>query len=330
MFLFNAILIVIGIISNVNGQSTCLGEINGNIKESRNILYRGEQEFTIALLGGIQEATPNENIFFSPYSVYNALLLAYFGANNLSEKELIDVLRLQWAENKEQVRAAYIWEKKFSSMRKLPVKFTSANRIFFEQTLKITSCLSDILIDELTSLDFKTNAEQSRININAWIANVTDNEIPEMLNAGDVTMETDLLLANAAYFKGAWANQFDAENTRQEVFYTSKSKTSFVPMMHKRGTYDLTIDDNLGAHILQMPYLNNNDESSSKDRGISMIIILPPFVENGVENVLAKLKPDTLEKALKESMTREIDISLPKFEFEQRLELVPVSVKVSS
>jgi serpin B len=37
---------------------------------------------------------PTGNIFFSPYSVYNALLLAYFGAANHTEKDLRAALRI--------------------------------------------------------------------------------------------------------------------------------------------------------------------------------------------------------------------------------------------
>jgi len=42
--------------------------------------------------------------------------------------------------------------------------------------------------------------------------------------------------------------------------------------------------------------------------------------------VLSRLNADSLDESLKQAMPREIEVSLPKFEFEQRLELKPVSI----
>uniref|UniRef100_A0A1A9ZL45 Serpin domain-containing protein n=1 Tax=Glossina pallidipes TaxID=7398 RepID=A0A1A9ZL45_GLOPL len=286
-------------------------------------LYRGQQEFTFAMLDAIQKATPNENIFFSPYSTYHALLLAYFGAVGKTEEELVKVLRLSWAKNKKHVNLGYRLEKtlRFTRSKKMPIEFASADKIYFDKNINLTHCVVDNFKDELESLNFRDEPEKCRRDINAWIANITRNEIPEVLSADDVSSDTQMILANAAYFKGQWANKFDAKDTKPQIFYTTKSQT-FVPMMHRRGTYNLAIDEQIGAYILQMPYLTSDDEN--KDSEISMMIVLPPFVENGLENVLEKLNAETLEMALKESMPREIDITLPKFEFEQNIELVPI------
>lgn len=312
-------------LSAVSAQTSCLVENPGMVIPTmdRSQLYRGQQAFAMRMLAAIQKATPNDNIFFSPYSTYHALLLAYFGARNNSAKELVDVLHLDWAKNMEHVRAGYRWEKVARNMRKLNVKFASADRIYFDQRIQISSCLDSIFEEELNSLDFQGNPEKSRTNINSWIANITANEIPEMLSPGDISANTELVLVNAAYFKGEWASKFDPAHTTEEIFFTGKNNTQFVPMMHKRGTYDLTIDEKLQAHILQIPYLNT-DNGDTKETGISMVIILPPGVENALENVLEKLEPDTLDRALKEAMAREIEITLPKFEFERSLELVPI------
>ncbi|XP_023297743.2 serine protease inhibitor 88Ea [Lucilia cuprina] len=296
-------------------------------KNIRSELYRGQQEFTLAMLEAIQKATPNENVFFSPYSTFHALLLAYFGANGNTEKELVQALRLQWAKNKKHINNAYRLEKqtRFTRAKNSSVEFASADKIYFDKSINVSPCLSENFPDELEKLDFRNNAEASRMSINHWIAEITRNEIPEMLNPGDVTTESEMVLANAAYFKGQWSDKFDPKDTKQEIFYTSPSQHSFVPMMHKRGTFNLAIDEQIGAHVLQMPYMTSNDEN--KDSDISMVIILPPF-QSGLDEVLSKLKPDTLENALKDSMPREIDISLPKFKFEQNLELVPILRKL--
>nr|XP_013102058.1 unnamed protein product [Stomoxys calcitrans] len=311
-------------------ENLCLVENNALElpKTIRADLYRGQTEFTLAMLEAIQKATPNENIFFSPYSTFHALLLAYFGADGKTEQELVQALRLQWAKNKKHVNRGYRLEKqmRYTRSKKMPLEFSAADRIYFEKSINLAECMKENFIDELESLDFRNKAEEGRKEINNWIANITRNEIPEMLSPGDVSSESQMVLANAAYFKGQWSDKFDANDTTQEIFYTTPSQHSFVPMMHKRGTFNMAVDDNLGAYVLQMPYLTSQDEEA--DSEISMIIILPPFIEGALENVLTKLKPESLENALKNASPKEIDISLPKFEFEQNLELVPILRKL--
>lgn len=55
--------------------------------KSRN-LYKGLTIFTANFLDAMNKANPNENLFFSPFSLYHALLLAYFGSANQTEKGL--------------------------------------------------------------------------------------------------------------------------------------------------------------------------------------------------------------------------------------------------
>lgn len=57
-------------------------------------LYTGQQSFSLALLQAINQLTPTENLFFSPYSTYHALLLAYFISSNQTENYLKKALKL--------------------------------------------------------------------------------------------------------------------------------------------------------------------------------------------------------------------------------------------
>jgi serpin B len=61
---------------------------------TRQELFAGEQDFSLAMLREAVAANPTGNIFFSPYSIYNALLLSYFGAANHTEKSLREALRI--------------------------------------------------------------------------------------------------------------------------------------------------------------------------------------------------------------------------------------------
>lgn len=146
---------------------------------------------------------------------------------------------------------------------------------------------------------------------------MTDNQIKDIIGPGDLSSGTKAVLANAAYFKGSWASQFDADNTKDEIFYTPTNQT-FVPMMNKKGNFNHGTNEILGAHVLELPYLGDGTE-------ISYFAFLPPFaMPNGLENLLSKLNLKTFEAAINDVSAREVDVKMPKFAFEKSLKLVPL------
>jgi hypothetical protein len=75
----------------------CFSPDDTKVQSSPNTLqdlFTGERAFSLDMLREVVAANPTGNVFFSPYSVYNALLLAYFGAGNHTELSLKAVLRI--------------------------------------------------------------------------------------------------------------------------------------------------------------------------------------------------------------------------------------------
>ena len=65
---------------------------------------------------------------------------------------------------------------------------------------------------------------------------------------------TRLVLVNAVYFKGLWAEPFKADNTRFESFHLNSKESKEVAMMHKKDEFGYLISEELDADILQMHY----------------------------------------------------------------------------
>lgn len=208
-------------------------------KAARRMLYAGEISFTLSLLRAINGTTSQENIFFSPYSTYHALLLAYFGAAGNTEAELRQALQLQWTDSKLDVMQAYRLEQTIRNRRahNSSVVFKTADKIFMAKEVPLRECMVDLFNEEYQSMDFRREPEQSRSYINGWIANVTENNIKDVLVDGSITVNTNIVLANAAFFKGQWASQFDAADTKPGLFYPSADKQVFVDMMYKKGHF---------------------------------------------------------------------------------------------
>lgn len=291
---------------------------------SRNRLYKGESIFTLNLLEAINAATPTENVFFSPYSLYHVLLLAFFGARSETEKLLRNGLQLHWTEDKPVVWQAYNIGKKSLAARfgqNNDIQFTSVDKLFFGKQVAVRECMEDKFFEEIEKLDFEQDSDGSRQYINNWVENVTYGEIKDLLIPGSITKQTKLAIANAAYFKGTWQTEFKPEQTKKEIFYVSSERQEFVDMMHVLGTFSHAANEKLGCHILEMPY-KGQDESNR----VSMFVFLPPAVPNSLEQLLARLTSDTgiLSEIVNEGIPRMVDVKLPKFNIEKVVELKPV------
>lgn len=197
--------VAINVILSTQVLGQCLSEKEDSppTRDAKMNLYKGEMEFTLSALDAINKATPNENIFFSPYSIFHATLLAYFGARAQTENSLKNALNLQWAENKGSVMHAYRHEKSSRARRlnNTDIQFLSADRIYLDTKTPLRDCMENLFREELRSLDFAGHPEESRVEINSWIEQFTKGNIKNILPAGAISQATKLVLANAAYFK---------------------------------------------------------------------------------------------------------------------------------
>ncbi|KAH8342178.1 hypothetical protein KR074_008941 [Drosophila pseudoananassae] len=296
--------------------------------KKRSFLNEGERKFALSMLEEIYNSNPNQNLFVSPYSVYNALLLAYYGSAGTTQNELVSTLSLDWADSKEMVRSVYMLQKwKHGKMAsEAALEFSSVDRVFLSQNLATHKCFENRLGNDIIKKDFENNAVQALEDINDWIANVTHNHIRDVLTSQEINSRTQVVLANAAFFKGQWVSQFKKHNTVSKPFFTSSNRSSMVPMMQQKGAFKIKADNALDAHVLQLPF--RTSQTSETESDVSMVVVLPSFKENAIPELLSKLDSNSLESALKWSMPQEIEISIPKFEFEQHTSLIPILSKM--
>ncbi|CAB3237223.1 unnamed protein product [Arctia plantaginis] len=305
------------VISTVNSQ--CFYKDDSSKKldpEARSSLYRGQLEFTLNLFNIINKEVPDDNIFFSPFSVYHALLLAYFSAGGQTEQSLKESLRVADNLDKINLMTAYKVDKRSRSVNNNSdsYEFTSANKLFVDEGLQVRQCLQNLFLEELETLNFRENPGAAREYINNWVSRVTKNNIKDLLPEDGINYNTKLVLANAAYFKGVWASKFLKERTKKEAFFVSETRQTLVPFMKQKGIFHYMVNDDLGAQILELPYKGND---------ISMYILLPPYsMKEGVTNIIANLTPERLAAVVEEGyMGREVVVEIPKFTMERSMGL---------
>ncbi|XP_072936065.1 serine protease inhibitor 88Ea-like [Epargyreus clarus] len=287
--------------------------------EARTTLYRGQLEFTLNLFNSINEAVSDDNIFFSPFSVYHALLLAYFASGEQTERALKESLKISDKLDKINLMTAYKVDKRsrLFNNNSDSYEFNNANKIFVEQTLAVRQCFFDLMGEEIDKLNFRENPKGSRQMINDWVARLTKNNIKDLLPHDAISHVSKVVLANAAYFKGVWASKFPVERTKKQVFFVSETRQTLVPFMRQKGTFHYMVNDDIGAQILQLPY---------KGHDVSMYILLPPYsMKEGVDSIIAKLTPERLAAVVEDDdMSREVLVEIPKFTVEKSLPLKPI------
>ena len=151
-------------------------------------------------------------------------------------------------------------------------------------------------------LDFKQAPERSRVHINQWVEEKTRHRIQNLIPQDAVKPDTRLVLVNAIYFLGDWADPFKRDETRPMPFHLTASETKDVPTMTRTGQFRIAQQD--GVTALEIPY---------KGGELSMMLLVPDAIDGlaAVEGTLDARKIDALASAMKPEW---VWVALPKFE----------------
>ncbi|XP_055306209.1 serine protease inhibitor 88Ea-like [Sitodiplosis mosellana] len=268
-------------------------------------LYNGQKEFAVSLLKTMKRISPESNHIFSPHSTYRALLLAYFGAEGDTKVSLERALHLNWAADKSDVNNAYKAELKARAERAFGpnMKFNSADKIFVTYQAELKPQITGSLVKSIEKMDF-SDVGSRREEINSFVKKVTENQIVEILSPGSLTLSTNLVLVNAAFFHGLWATEFHHEHTRMKTFYSTKPAE--VEMMHVTSNFSYGVLHNVNAAYLEMPY-------DGEDSAISMFIYLPlENTPNAVDDLVNKFTVETMYEALSRKQVESVEVEFPK------------------
>lgn len=191
--------------------------------------YYPRLTFSIFMLKQLQNEKPNESVLYSPHSLYETLLLSYFAASGETEKQLKNLLGLNWIANKSDVE--YTFKSKnehFNRLENGTIEFSSVNKLFVTTELKIrykneifsiwhwaslkikkfwlhSDSVADLLgSDNIESLNFSEEPDQCTAHINNFVEEITKKKIKNLIPPNVITSGTKFVIANAVYFKGQW------------------------------------------------------------------------------------------------------------------------------
>ncbi|MBU4369631.1 serpin family protein [Patescibacteria group bacterium] len=250
------------------------------------------------------------NVFFSPYSISTALAMTYEGARGQTAQEMQSVF--YFPEDNDIRRGGYAGLYSEINKKDKKYKLHTANALWAEQDFQFLdeyfSLVGQYYNGEVTNLNFKQDAEKSRIIINTWVEDQTNNKIKDLIPKGVIDYLTRLVLTNAVYFKGEWVKQFNKDDTTAQDFKITPDNIVKVPIMRRaddKAIFNYSENDEL--QILGLPY-------SGED--LSMLVLLPKNNDlTSLENSLSIEKLSEWKKDLKE---QRVNIYIPKFKFETK------------
>jgi serine protease inhibitor len=286
-------------------------------------VVKGNNDFALDLYAKLSAEQPG-NLFFSPYSLSLARAMTYAGARGETEKEMAEVMRFTLPQEQLHPTFAALTEDIGAHSEQQGYQLDVANRLwgqngcgFLPEFLRITR---DDYGAELGQVEFASNTEGARQEINAWAQKLTKGKIKELFVPGVLNEATVLVLTNAIYFKADWATQFEREHTRDAPFHVSTEEEIYVPMMSQMEMFNFAETEDL--KVLEMPYTGDV---------LSMLILLPNTVD-GLPELEEKLTADNLATWFGGLHQEEVDVSFPKFAMTSqfRLDEVLKSMGMSS
>lgn len=256
------------------------------------------------------------NVFVSPISIQSALTMTAAGAKGETRQQILDVLGIKDPAELGQLLAR---------LEKAPTKdepnfqLSIANALWAQQAYPFSpeyvKSVQQQFDAEARTLDFGESDTATQI-INKWVEEQTKEKIKDLIPKGTITQDTRMVLTNAVYFKADWQEKFSKDATADAPFNVTSDKTTTVKMMHL--TDQLGYFDAGPAHVVRLPYVGYST---------SMLLLVPKQID-GIADTEKALTTQLLAKLDRESARREVQLSLPRFEFEDSVPLSDVLKKM--
>jgi len=258
------------------------------------------------------------NLFLSPYSISLALAMTYAGARGETEAQM--AAALHYLLPQAQLHPAFhALDQALASRGQGAAgkdgqgfRLHIANALWGqedEEFLPDFVSIAEQYYDAgLHLVDYAGAPDKARQTINRWISQQTEGRIKDLIPPEAVNAAVRLILTNAIYFNAAWAEQFDEGGTSDGPFYRLDGSQATVPLMAQSQHFPYA--QGQGYQALELPYDGYE---------LAMVILLPEEGEfAGFEDSLDAERLGAILAALD---SRQVAVTLPRFEFESKFSL---------
>lgn len=293
-----------------------------------NQIVEGNTAFALELYAELAKSKSN-NLFFSPYSLSTALAMTYAGASENTAAQMSQVLHFPEVSAEFNTAFYHLQNNINDAARKgNNLELNIANALWGQKghpfSPEFIESLGNYYQAPLQQVNFKADFQNIRQQINNWVEGKTNSKIKDLIKPGLLDHLTRLVLVNAIYFKGNWANPFDKNHTKDAPFWLSFAQQTSVPMMTQKGLFGYMENSNIQA--LELSYASKSQNSDSietssySENALSMVILLPRQ-RDGLANLETMLTDTNLDQWLADLRWKKVKISLPKFKISAEFEL---------
>ncbi|KAG9485842.1 hypothetical protein GDO78_008755, partial [Eleutherodactylus coqui] len=286
-----------------SSESVCGGELSPFELQS---FEKAMNAFSKDLLKQVKLVSQDPNVAMSPFSITLGLLQLALGAENQTEKMIMETLHvesLQCLHEKLQKVTKRLTETSLNIATRMYVKK--------EFPIKQTFLKRSAKLYGTKPVNLKQHMKQNVEAINKWVKDATRGNIPHFLS--NVPSNVVLMLLNAIHFKGMWRNRFDPTKTVPDVFNINDEEMVMVDMMQS-ARYPLSyfVHEKLDSQVARLPFKGN----------MSFVIIMPNNMNWNLSRILVNLnRTELYTRFHKEKPT---SIKIPKLNLDFKLELTHV------
>ena len=251
----------------------------------------------------------NENLFFSPISIELSMRMLYEGAKSKTKSEFEKTFGISSASNNaDEIKSKIDLMTQTNSSNRLNI----ANALWIDKKFTVNDNYKGIVSSkynaELFPMNF-SNPENSSNAINNWAAQKTNNLIQRIIDPSQIPNLSKLLLTNAIYFNGKWANNFDKKLTIKEQFFSTQKDSFVIDFM--RIAEPLFYWENDAIQYVRKSFKG----------GDKYICFLLPKKKNGISELdshLSKLDLDDIRSSARIEM---VNLAIPKFKMDNEYSL---------
>ncbi len=252
-----------------------------------------------------QLRTDEGNVFFSPYSISEAMGMVYAGSGGNTSTEIAKALNFSQDTKTLGPQMQELRRQLMAQVNQKDNKLNIANALCVTGKSPLQS-YQDTVRQQYDGKIFSGGLEE----INGWVKKKTEGNIEKILE--ELSQDSACVLLNAVYFKGNWKTSFEAKNTHKADFHIPSGKTAQVDMMGREGSYKVLRDK--GMITVELPYQTS----------ASMVLIMPEKAD-GMKALEESLNQDTIQTLcidLQGAKDTKANLFLPKFKLATSYDLV--------
>ena len=157
------------------------------------------------------------------------------------------------------------------------------------------------------------SAGESANKINNWIKNKTSSKIQKVVESHFINDDTNMILADALFFKGKWRIGFDPENTKSKEFFVNRKEIVDIKMMSLSSVFAYAkLDKYFDCSMLEIPFSG----------GRLVMQILLPREKEGLRELEKKIfNKNIFQTFNKKKEWKKITVLLPKFKMDVDMSL---------